>query len=197
MFEPTHPTGWARAVLAAIALALIVVVTSALPANAHDQILSTTPADGEHSVTAPSDVTLRFTDTVLALGAMVLVVDNAGENWADGAVRLEEAEATAPLKPALPDGAYQVRWRVVSADGHPISGTFAFSVGIVTSEPAPASAPAPSATTAVPADDEPSAAVTTSSGGMPMALVALIGAGSGVALFALVSFFVRRRTSRR
>jgi hypothetical protein len=29
----------------------------------------------------------------------------------------------------MPEGSYQVRWRVVSSDGHPISGSFEFAVG--------------------------------------------------------------------
>lgn len=45
--------------------------------------------------------------------------------------------------PELPDGGYQVSWRVVSADGHPISGSFGFRVGNPAARP-----PAPNGTDA-------------------------------------------------
>jgi len=191
MSDPTR-SRWAGGALATVALALILVVNSTVTASAHDQILSTTPADGQQVMAAPTEVTLRFTEDVLSIGAVVLVVDGHGTDWTDGKVRLEGIEATQALKPGAPDGAYQVRWRVVSADGHPVSGAFAFSVGAV----APTDSIAPTTATAKPAVVD-SAGDPAVDGGIPTVVVGIIGASTGIALFALVSFLVRRRTSRR
>ncbi|TDW29846.1 copper resistance CopC family protein [Cryobacterium psychrophilum] len=192
---------WAGGALAAVALALAVVVTSTVPASAHDQISSTTPEDKQQVMEAPTEVSLRFTEDVLSIGAIVLVVDSRGTDWADGTARLDGAEATQALKPGLPDGAYQVRWRVVSVDGHPISGVFAFSVGVLAPT---ASAPPVSRSTSpsMPANADATAevraaAATAPDGGIPIVVVGVSGALIGIVLFALVSLLVRKRARRR
>lgn len=192
MFDPTRAR-WAGGALATVALALFLVVSPTAPTSAHDQILSTTPADGQQLAVAPTEVILRATEDVLSVGAIVLVVDSRGSDWAVGSVRLEGTEAVQALKDGLPDGAYQVRWRVVAVDGHPVSGAFAFSVGAL----APTVSTAPSMT-ATPDTAAPSATATNSDGGMPVVgLVGLIGALIGIAVFALVSLLTRKRTNRR
>jgi methionine-rich copper-binding protein CopC len=198
----SHPdrSHWAGSAVLVIALAILSVVGPAAPsANAHDQILSTTPGDAEHLETAPTKVTMRFSEDVLDIGAIVLIVDGVGKNWAAGAVHLDRAQATQALQPGLADGAYQVRWRVVSADGHPVAGTFTFSVGNV----APTGSTAPStnatATTKAPLDDAAAESTggATRNDGFPTVVVGLIGAGIGIAIFVIFVLIARRRTSRR
>jgi len=192
--RPRPRSRWAGGALAAVAIAFAVVVSSTVPANAHDQILSTTPADGQNVSAAPTEISLRFTEEVLSVGAIVVVVDSAGTDWADGTVRLDGTEATQTLKPGQPDGAYQVRWRVVSADGHPVSGAFAFSVGVLASADS-----IPPTATADPAADSAATpgAATTADDGIPFLVVGLIGALIGIALFTLVALLARKRTGLR
>ncbi len=186
------------AVLSALALTAAFALTGvAAPASAHDSVLSTTPADAEHVDAAPETVSIRFTDDIMQLGAVTLVVDSAGTDWVAGAPTLDGPTATLALDPSLPDGAYQVRWRVVSADGHPISGTFDFTVGDASAAPTPTTdASAPAVTT--PTDPAVSGSETggSSSGsadaGLPIGVTALIGAIAGLGLF-LGIFALRRR----
>lgn len=189
---------WVVGALAAAALALVVVVSSTVPASAHDQIRSTTPADGQQVVAAPTEVSLVFTEDVLSLGAVVVVADSTGKDWADGSVLLDGTEATQTLEKGMPDGAYQVRWRVVSADGHPVSGSFTFAVG--TRAPAdsarPTSTAAPTATPVADAAVNADAAAG-SDGGIPIPVVGLIGALIGIGVFALAAFLARKRTNGR
>lgn len=110
----------------------LIVATPPTAAHAHDQVLSTTPSSKEHLAGAPPEVSMVFTDNILEIGATILVVDDAGDNWVSGDMRVEGPQASQSLDADMPDGRYQVRWRVVSADGHPISGTFDFAVGEVT-----------------------------------------------------------------
>lgn len=187
----------------AVFLTLIVIALSAFSpmapaATAHDQVQSTAPAADEHLDAAPSAVTIRFTDEILEVGAVVLVVDSKDHNWADGDLRLDGPEATQALAPGMADGAYRVRWRVVSADGHPVSGAFAFSVGVeapagtsasASSSPAPNPATEPGTATGTATDDADS--------GLPSLAVGLIGAGGGLTAFALIVAWraTRRRTT--
>lgn len=111
---------------------LLLCVGASLPAApaafAHDQLIFSSPAPEDHLADTPSGITLAFSSPLLALGHEVRVIDDTGRNWVDGAAVLSRETLTQAL-PELPDGAYQVTWRVVSADGHPISGGFGFSVG--------------------------------------------------------------------
>jgi methionine-rich copper-binding protein CopC len=171
------------ATFAALALSTLAVLSPIAPsASAHDELVSTTPAQGEHLADPPSDVSMVFSDKLIEVGAVILVVDEKGKNWVDGDVRLDGATATAPLDPTLPDGNYQVRWRVVSTDGHPISGTFDFSTGTATQPPAtPSGEPgAPGASRA-------------SDSGLPLLAVGAIGAAVGLVVLAALLLLRRRK----
>ena len=81
---------------------------------------------------APAQIVLRFSEPVeIAFGA-VRVFDaggdqvQAGEPFHPGG---RSSEVAVKLRPDLPDGGYTATYRVVSADSHPVSGGFVFSVG--------------------------------------------------------------------
>jgi len=120
------------------ALALLVLVPAA-PAAAHTTLRSAEPADGS-TVESPRQLTLTFSDPVLDLGTEFVVTGPAGPVATDTPV-VDGAVVTAALPTDLPAGGYQVSWRVTTQDGHPITGTFAFTAT------APAAAPEPAPTT--------------------------------------------------
>ena len=101
-------------------------VALAPAAWAHDQLVQATPADGS-SVRAPSQVVLRFSGELLPVGNRVRVDGPTGPA-ATAAPVTDGPTLSRALKPGLPAGAYRVTWRAVSADGHPLSGAFSFSV---------------------------------------------------------------------
>ena len=113
-------------VLTVVALAAAVSVTA--PAWAHNELLSTTPEDKASVASAPTAVTLTFNDVVGKKFGFVSVTGPDGKQWNEGAFQVEGSTVTQPLRPLGPKGAYTVAWRVVSADGHPISGTFGFTL---------------------------------------------------------------------
>ncbi|WP_234714487.1 copper resistance CopC family protein, partial [Mycobacterium tuberculosis] len=94
--------------------------------------MESSPADGERLEAPPTSVTMTFSGELLVLdestaGAVVLVVDTAGKDWATGEVDVRGRTVTAALPPGMPEGGYQVRWQVVSEDGHPIAGLIPFA----------------------------------------------------------------------
>lgn len=103
-------------------------------AQAHDELLESSPSVDEHLDTTPTQVMLRFSDEILNVGPKVIVADDAGATWTAGEPVLEGATVLVPLVADVPDGRYEVRWRVVSSDGHPITGLIPFTVG----DPGPA-----------------------------------------------------------
>lgn len=127
--------GRAAALLGGLALAGSLALAAAAPAEAHDQVVHQTPAAGEHFATSPQEVVLTFTGKPVPIGGVIIVVDAHGTTWEQGEVALSDFTATQALRAPLPDGHYQVRWRIVSEDGHPISESYLFSVGDLAGAP--------------------------------------------------------------
>ncbi|MFF8399738.1 copper resistance protein CopC [Streptomyces sp. NPDC016172] len=111
---------------------LVLLLAGATPASAHAALRSTDPDDGSVVRQAPRHVTLTFTESVGLLDDSFRVfgpdqrrVHTGEATHADG--RSDTARVGLPGK--LAKGTYTVAWRVVSADSHPVSGAFSFSVG--------------------------------------------------------------------
>ncbi|MFG2030243.1 copper resistance CopC/CopD family protein [Streptomyces sp. NPDC048825] len=139
----------ARKPLTALLLAgavLAVLLVGAGPASAHATLTGSEPADVSVLKTAPKQVTLTFSEGVSLADGSLRVLSPKNERVDRGAVTRAGGKADTArvrLSGKLPEGTYTVSWRVVSADGHPISGAFTFSIG----EPSATSAAAPSAET--------------------------------------------------
>ncbi|MFF7488495.1 copper resistance CopC/CopD family protein [Streptomyces luteogriseus] len=111
---------------------LVLLLAGAAPASAHAALRGTDPDDGSVVERAPRHVTLTFTESVGLLDDSFRVfgpdqrrVHTDEATHADG--RSDTARVGLPGK--LAQGTYTVAWRVVSADSHPVSGAFTFSVG--------------------------------------------------------------------
>ncbi|WP_308797439.1 copper resistance CopC family protein [Agromyces silvae] len=128
--RPTRSRRSPRALAAAAALlgAAFLAVAAASPAVAHDELLGSTPEPGQVLEAAPEAVELTFSNDVIATGTVIEVVDHHGEQVDVGATEVLGPDVSATLPGDLA-GEYQVRWRVVSSDGHPIEGTIDFGVG--------------------------------------------------------------------
>ncbi|WP_409471052.1 copper resistance CopC/CopD family protein [Streptomyces sp. HC307] len=126
-----HPRRLHRLVLLGAVLVLLL-LGGAGPASAHAGLGSTDPRDGTVLDSAPRHITLTFTESVGLLDDSVRVIapDNRPLRTS-GAAHVDGRSDTVRLRlPAdLEDGTYTVAWRVVSADSHPVSGAFIFSVG--------------------------------------------------------------------
>ncbi|WP_405922146.1 copper resistance CopC/CopD family protein [Streptomyces sp. NBC_00122] len=119
-------------VLALVGAVLALLLGGAGPALAHTALSGSDPADGAVLDTPPRQVTLTFTESVSFPDDALRVLSPANERvnprpaqHADGKGNTARVE----LSDKLPQGTYTVAWRVVSADSHPISGAFTFSIG--------------------------------------------------------------------
>jgi copper transport protein len=118
-------------------VALVVALLSALVAphraDAHAVLLETTPAAGESLASAPASVTLRFSETIhLVRPEDVSVVDEDGRPVTEGDPARAPSNSrvvVAPLRAGLAEGTFTVRYRILSADAHVVSGLYAFGVG--------------------------------------------------------------------
>ncbi|WP_390899300.1 copper resistance CopC/CopD family protein [Streptomyces mirabilis] len=109
-------------------------------ASAHAALTGTDPQDGSVLKTAPTEVTLSFSESIGLLDDSFRVLDpdnrrvHTGEPGHAGD-RSDTARVTLPK--GLGTGTFTVAWRVVSADSHPISGAFTFSIGKPSATPPP------------------------------------------------------------
>jgi len=176
--HPRTPSALRRAALAAGVAALVVggALIPAGPASAHDRLVGSTPAADATVTAEPGSIALDFSEDLLALDAQAsgfaIQVVNAsdGSFHEDGCVTIDGSTATSRIALGTA-GTYQVTWRAVSSDSHPIDGTYSFTyapAGDTVGGPAILRAPAcgnawaGSAPTATP---EPEGTMTTQGGG--------------------------------
>ncbi|MGY1771648.1 copper resistance CopC/CopD family protein [Blastococcus sp. SYSU D00813] len=119
----------AALLLLLLAALLTAGVGTAPPASAHASLVSTDPGEGARLSAVPEQVSLEFTEGV-SLGAGYLrVLDSGGERVDTGDARVDGSTVRVGLRDGLGDDGYLVTYRVISADSHPISGSFSFVVG--------------------------------------------------------------------
>jgi copper transport protein len=130
--RPTVSLGW-------LAVAAFVGFLAALgpgaPASAHATLSSTDPQPGALLAAAPEAITLTFTEGVRPVSQRTRVVSPDRSQANEGEPRVEGTRLTIPLRDNLAKGTYLVTYRVISADSHPIAGSFTFSVGEVSVNP--------------------------------------------------------------
>jgi len=120
-----------RAALATVALACLAVLGVAAPVQAHNYLVSSTPAEGSTISELPATFSVTTNEALLDLagdgsGFALQVTDAAGRYYGDGCLAV--ANSTLSTGATLGDaGDYTLAWQVVSEDGHPVSGEFTFT----------------------------------------------------------------------
>lgn len=114
----------------ALAATLILLLLPSL-AGAHAQLLSTSPAQGASLAVAPAEVEFKFGEPVEVVFGAVRVFSQSGDRVDVGPPTRPDGDSSigVKLKSGLGDGAYTATYRVISADSHPVSGGFSFTVG--------------------------------------------------------------------
>ncbi|GAB3555727.1 copper resistance CopC family protein [Spelaeicoccus albus] len=122
-----------------IALLTIVLAFSGVTAaSAHNVLESTAPQDGASVSTVPHRVVLTFDQPSESIGTTIAVKGPDGPATVSKAKLVNNTVAVV-VGGKLPAGSYTVNWRVTSADGHPVSGSFDFTAKKATTYEAPAS----------------------------------------------------------
>ncbi|AZZ77324.1 copper resistance protein CopC [Pseudomonas sp. RU47] len=104
-------------------------------AQAHPKLLSSSPAEGADGA-APGKIELHFSENLLTKfsGAKLVMTEMPGMAHSPMPMKAKVSAGSdpksmliTPLAP-LPAGTYQVQWRAVSSDTHPITGNVTFKV---------------------------------------------------------------------
>jgi LPXTG-motif cell wall-anchored protein len=145
-------------VLMLLVLSIPLMTTTALPAHAHTSLELSTPSDGQSFEFMPTGLSASFDEDLIEIEGEV--VNTLELESADGTKYvLSAATIAGPTVSAnagdgeYPAGEYLLKYRVVSADGHPVTGEIRFSTQSLTTI---GSAPAEPVTTAYVAETEES-----------------------------------------
>jgi copper resistance protein C len=118
-------------VVAAVVLA-VGLATAALAgagaASAHATRIATDPVENTELTQAPARVSATFNEALQPEFAAMTVVGPDGNLWSTGDPQVDGAVLSVSVRPLGPAGTYTVNYRVTSADGHVVSGSWSFSL---------------------------------------------------------------------
>jgi methionine-rich copper-binding protein CopC len=120
-----------RASLLASAL-IFIPILNAPAAHAHAALVSTIPAQGAIVAKTTNKVTMHFGEDIFVIAGKnpnsIVVSDSRGKKVSFGSTTISGAKITTALKVPLSPGKHTVKYRVVSADGHVVAGSYSFTV---------------------------------------------------------------------
>lgn len=175
---------WIRVGAVTLLTGLTLVLGTA-PAWAHSRLESSDPASGASLATVPRKVSLTFNEAVQPGFTVITVIGPNGDDYHSGDITEVDDTVTVGVLPLGPAGGYQIGYRVVSADGHPVSGAIPFT--LTTAGPGSAQAAPPAGSAAPSASGVVPTAAPASDGGAPVwpwivGAVLVVGLGVGAAL---------------
>ena len=166
-------------------------------ALAHSGLENSSPTDGAVISEAPASIILTFNEQLLDDADSISLNAADGTNVVSTRVKPDGSTVELPWPADLPAGEYQVAYRVVSADGHPVTGaiSFTYAPAADAATPSASSAPASPAASAETSESAVPISETTepeSTGGNPW-----LGLGIGVLIgLVLVVLFAAMRRRR-
>ena len=96
----------------------------------HASLLRSTPAANSHLTKAPESIRLVFSEQIVPELSQITLVgpDGSGTQLRVSNDPRDVHTLVGGVGGALTNGSYKVSWRVVSSDGHPVGGSFTFTI---------------------------------------------------------------------
>ena len=116
--------------IASLAAAILLEIAWTAPADAHAVLVRSTPPGRATLSETPDRVQLWFNERLEPAFSSVSVWSSAGTqvDARDARVDPDDAKRLSVTLPPLPPGAYSVRYRVLSVDGHVVDSSFSFTI---------------------------------------------------------------------
>ncbi|MDP9793491.1 methionine-rich copper-binding protein CopC [Catenuloplanes nepalensis] len=172
-----------RRMLAAALAMTVAVLVPAAPAFAHNRLTSSVPAEGARLDAVPAEIVLEFAESLNPTYTQLIVTDAAKARVAVSDPAVDGGKATITFTGTPGDGVYTVAYRVVSKDGHPVQGSYAFTVGTGAPAVAASNPAAP-----VVADAPPAAGGSSPAGVIVLVALVVVAVAGGA-----VAFWLSRR----
>ncbi len=119
-----------RLAVAWVGAILLMAILTAPVASAHATRISSEPPDNAVLTTGPDRVSATFNERLQTTYAAMTVVGPDGNVWSTGEPTVQGAVVGIGLRPLGPTGTYTVNYRVTSADGHVVSGSWSFRLTV-------------------------------------------------------------------
>lgn len=120
-----------RLALGACVSALFAIATLTAPAaSAHATRIATDPAANAVLASGPQRVSATFNEQLQTTFAAMTVVGPDGNVWSAGEPTVAGAVVSIAVRALGPSGTYTVNYRVTSADGHVVSGSWSFQLTV-------------------------------------------------------------------
>lgn len=180
LLSPRRLSGLVTLVIVAVLTALL----PAAPASAHNQLVETVPEKDAVLQSPPEQVVLEFIERLDPKFTTIVVTDEAKQRVATSEPEISGGRGVVRFTESLAAGTYTVAYRVVSLDGHPVQGSFKFTVGGGDASAAPSAASSAEAD-ATPASTADSGRTESDEGGVSTAvvvagLIVLLAAAGGL-----------------
>lgn len=117
--------------LVALLFAGAAVLATAAPAAAHNALIGSDPKDKTSLEVGPSTVTLTFDQDVQGgqgINAISVVDSNGGHYEVAGDPTIKDTAVSQKVDALGKAGEYKIGYRILSADGHPVSGELTFTL---------------------------------------------------------------------
>lgn len=140
-----------RRLLTAALLIAVMAISGTATAWAHAVREAADPAPDSSLSAGPARVSATFNEQLQPTFAAMTVVGPDGNLWSDGAPQVQGAVVSVGVRPLGPTGTYTVNYRVTSADGHVVSGSWSFTLTVAgTGTPGPSATAAPASDGSLP-----------------------------------------------
>ncbi|WP_046873166.1 copper resistance CopC family protein [Mycobacterium sp. UM_NYF] len=107
-------------------------------ASAHAVRVSSDPAPDAVLTAGPARITATFNEQLQTAFASMTLVGPDGNLWSTGEARVQGPAVEVDLRPLGPVGTYTANYRVTSADGHVVNGSWSFRLSVAgTGTPGP------------------------------------------------------------
>jgi len=108
-------------------------------AMAHSELVSSSPSASTSIQELPQQIELEFNEELLNLGSgnSISIMSPSGEDLGMGETSTDGSRITRLLNTTSELGSFEVKYRVASADGHVLQGSYSFNLtqaAVVTSE---------------------------------------------------------------
>jgi len=121
--------------LFSIVTAFTLTMFFSMQAFAHSYLSGSQPTDGEVKTEPVQEITLNFDGKIME-GSFLDITTIKGDTIEVTNIDIGDGYLTGTVAEPLANNDYIVNWSIISADGHPLEGTFSFSVNVpIVTEP--------------------------------------------------------------
>ncbi|MDR6878467.1 copper resistance protein CopC [Bacillus sp. 3255] len=135
MYKQKHHTPkrkWFSAAVFMCILAMMLLSALVAPqsASAHASLVQATPESGAKLASSPPQIAITFNEQLDAGLYYIKVFNHDGDEMTSNRAVLNKEQTGVFLDlPKLPEGVYLVSYHVISADGHPVGGSYPITIG--------------------------------------------------------------------